>query len=235
LTDSDRTDIVETQNNAETSSQDSAKRRPIERDSPGSAYRYVRCRTRADSARYGKGIFAQRKALIRWAVLSNSLLESDFLEAFERFPHGTEHEIFYDEANVLAIKATHPGVSGWTQADGGRQATVLEYLNRLAWHRHLFGFLIRIVGVITPENQLRIVTSSPWVSEKVPSDRTIEQAEISAYMQSLGFTPVQEREFMYFHQTLGVFIGDAHPGNFIKLGGVIIPVDLMIHEARNLH
>jgi Serine/Threonine/Tyrosine Kinase found in polyvalent proteins len=232
LTSDDRAGIVGTRKNAETSSQDSAKRRPIERDSPASAYRYVRRRTRADSARYGAGIIAQHKALIRWAILSDRLLETDFLRSFEPFPSGTEHEVFYDEANALAIKATHPGASGWTQADGGRQATVVEYLNRLAWHRHLFGFSIRIVGVITPEPQLRIVTSSPWVSEKVPSDRVIEQDEISAYMQSLGFSQVRETGAMYFHDMLNVFIGDAHPGNFIKSDGVIFPVDLMIHQGK---
>lgn len=230
MTGNDKTHIVGAKINAETSDHDPAKRRPIERNSPASAYRYVRCRTRADRARYGTSVIAQRKALIRWAVFSNRLLESDFLDAFERFPPGTEHEIFYDEVNALAIKATHPGLSGWTQADDGRQATILEYLNRLAWHRHLFGFSIRILGVITPEAQMRIVTSAPWVSEKVLSDRTIDQDEILAYLQSLGFTTVPEREFMYFHQALRVFIGDAHPGNFIKSDGVIIPVDLMIHE-----
>jgi hypothetical protein len=224
--------MVHSKSNAETSSQDSAERRPIERDSPASAYRYVRRRTRANSASYGKGIIAQRKALIYWAVLSGSLLENDFLTAFEPFPSGTEHEVFYDQARALAIKATHPGASGWTQADGGRQATIIEYLNRLAWHRHLFGFSICIVGVILPEAQLRIVTSSPWVSEKLPSDRIIEQDEILAYMQALGFSQVRETASMYFHEALNVFIGDAHAGNFIKRDGVIVPVDLMIHEGR---
>jgi hypothetical protein len=84
--------------------------------------------------------------------------------------------------------------------------------------------------VITPEEQLRIVTSSPWVAEKLASDRTIEQDEISAYMQSLGF--IRAEGTTYYHEALNVFIGDAHAGNFIKRDGVIVPVDLMIHERR---
>jgi hypothetical protein len=49
-------------------------------------------------------------------------------------------------------------------------------------------------------------------------------------MQSLGF--IRAEGTTYYHEALNVFIGDAHAGNFIKRDGVIVPVDLMIHERR---
>jgi hypothetical protein len=89
-----------------------------------------------------------------------------------------------------------------------------------------------MAGIITPEDQMRVVTSAPWVSEKTPTDRTTDELEITEYVQSPGFEQVAEARFMYFHRHLKVIIGDAHPGNFIKAEGVLIPIDLMIHEKR---
>lgn len=118
--------------------------------------------------------------------------------------------------------------------DGGRKATILEYLNRLAWHDHLFKVSIRLVGVITRKEEMRIVTSAPWVTEKCTSDRTTTEDEITKYMGSLGFDQVPEPRFMFLHRDLGIVIGDAHPGNFIKVDGVLVPIDLMIHEDQSV-
>jgi hypothetical protein len=155
---------------AETTCQYPEKRRPLGKDHPRTAFRYVRRCIGADQARYGKGFSGQFKALIRWGSLSYSILPSDYLASFKPFPSGSEHEIFHDEGNSLAIKSTYPGTAGWTQQDGGRKATVLEYLNRLSWHDYLFRVSIRLVGVITHAEQVRIVTCAPWVTEKYPSD-----------------------------------------------------------------
>jgi len=51
-------------------------------------------------------------------------------------------------------------------------------------------------------------------------------------MGSLGFNQVLEPKFMYLHRELGIVKGDAHPENFIKVEGVLVPIDLMIYEDR---
>jgi hypothetical protein len=113
------------------------------------------------------------------------------------------------------------------------KASVFEYLNRLSWHDYLFKLTIRLVGVIGSGDQARIVTSAPWVSEKLESDKIVLEFEITKYMESLGFEPAQQPRFMYLHKILGLVIGDAHPGNFIKVEGVLVPIDLMIHEDHS--
>ena len=68
---------------------------------------------------------------------------------------------------------------------------------------------IRLVGVITRDDEVRIVTSASWVTEKYISDRVTTEDEITEYMRSLGFDRVPVPRFMYLHRELGVVIGDA--------------------------
>jgi len=155
---------------AETSRQHTEKRRPFGKNHPRTALRYVRCCVRANQARYGSRATGQLKALERWAILADGLLPADLLDCFKSFPPGGEHEIFHDAKNSLAIKATHLGSAGWTLQDGGRKATFLEYLNRLAWHVYLFKVSIRLVGTITRREQVSIVTSAPYRKMRVGSN-----------------------------------------------------------------
>ena len=77
---------------------------------------------------------------------------------------GAEHRVYYDGAGHCAIKSTLPNRFGHSTYGSGWAATPLEYLRRLAWHNHIFGDAIALLGIVRGEDYLEVVTSKPCIT-----------------------------------------------------------------------
>jgi hypothetical protein len=152
------------------------------------------------------------------------------VDGLERIKPGAEHDVYYDRQADRVIKLTHPGSFGWSTVREGFRATPLEYLDRLSWQNHVFKDDIRIVAVTGDEKVMRIVTSQPYIFERVESpDVTLE--EIDQFFASRNFKKfsINPDAPWFFNHDLGIAIGDANTGNFIRdVEGDVVPIDLVI-------
>jgi hypothetical protein len=217
---------------ASTSKISSGTSRTTASDSPAAAAAFVRACCEAsgeDRAAPGKRI-SQRQALIDWAVQAGLQAESFATEALEPIRPGAEHSVFYDRQADTVIKLTHPGSFGWSTAGEGLKATPLEYLERLAWQNLLFSDDVRMVAVVGDPRILRVVTSQPYIfeDENAP-DITLDEIDQFFESRHLEKVSLNPEAPWFFNADLGIVIGDANPGNFVRdVNGEIVPIDLVI-------
>jgi Serine/Threonine/Tyrosine Kinase found in polyvalent proteins len=137
---------------------------------------------------------------------------------------GAEHQVYFDAENGLAIKVTHSGTYGHSAFERGFAASPADYLQRLDFHNWLFPNETKIIGIVLESAQ--IIINQQWV----PRTAACTPNEIDDYLEKRGFSmfPIDERDSGHFNATNGLVILDASPGNVIKSGNHLFPIDLVI-------
>ena len=185
----------------------------------------------------------ERDAILGWARGSGCLLTGgEYLSRVQ--DGGAEHAVFLDEEQELVFKITRRfGLTAGTDFRIGkrtqkylavpfvRQATPLEYLERLVLFNEVFGDDIRLVGVIA-EPEPAIVTTQPVIR-----GRDASPAEIVSCMATLGFAPLEDvivgrhDSASFFRTADGVATFDAHGENVLAAETGIAPIDLFVIRA----
>jgi hypothetical protein len=141
------------------------------------------------------------------------------------------------------MKFTHPGTFGlYAEAatrrfDSAREperflrparATPAQYLERIVLTRDIFGDDLRFVGVAVDDaDDLSAVTTQPFLRGDAPSYEVI-----CAFFADFGFCEVDHGNFYRREDAIAVF--DPWPRNFIKLGGDLLPIDIVPIHARGV-
>ncbi len=191
---------------------------------------------------------AQAKVFRAWIAQSGLILDpAEYLDHAQ--PGGQEHMILRDAESARVIKLTHAGRFGlaadaqWffdeVREEAGakaylRDATPLEYLDRLIWQNTVWGDDIRLLGIIDKARGMHVVTSQPTIRGGV-----VTQVEICAFMAASGFARIEsvrlghEDALAFFREADGLAVFDCHVGNFIKSGLDVVPIDLIVQRAES--
>ena len=148
-----------------------------------------------------------------------------------KFGSGNEHEVWYDEDSSRIIKATYPNKFGFT-IGAGRDATPVQYLDRLALQNEVFGDEICVEGVANELGRIRIVTSQPYIEGRPATAQEMEEE-----FDRLGFRPLTvDGNEIWYRLPDGVMAFDAHPRNFLTDdSGTVHPIDVnMVHVDPDL-
>ena len=106
-------------------------------------------------------------------------------------------------------------------------------MERIALFNELFGDDIRVVGLIA-EPEPAIVTTQPVIR-----GRDASPSEITTFMATLGFDPLEELvvgrgdSASYFRAADGVAAFDAHGENVITGQNGVAPIDLFVIRAQD--
>ena len=185
----------------------------------------------------------ERDAVLEWARSSRCLLDSrDYLNRVQG--GGAEHAVFFDRDSQAYFKITRGfGLTVGTNFHIGkrtqrylglpfvRQATAIDYLERLALFNELFGDNIQVVGVLA-EPEPAIVTTQPVIRGR---DATPD--EITTFMAALGFAEVpgvvagRRDSASFFRASDGAAAFDAHGENVIMGDAGAAPIDLFVVRA----
>lgn len=185
----------------------------------------------------------ERDTLPGWARSSGCILAgADYLNRVTG--GGAEHAVFFDPELQAYVKITRGfGLTAGTDFRIGkrtqkylavpfvRQATPLEYLERLVLFNELFGDDIRVAGVIGG-SEPAIVTTQPVIR-----GRDASSAEIVSFMAGLGFAPLdnvvvgRRDSASFFRAADGVAVFDAHGENVLAGETGIAPIDLFVIRA----
>ncbi len=143
---------------------------------------------------------------------------------------GAEHRVHYDRAGHCAIKSTLPNRFGHSTYGSGWAATPLEYLQRLAWHNHIFGDAIAILGIIRGEDYLEVITSQPWITTHSLRGQPFPE-ELEAYFLESGFERLPIYPNAFYSPGLRLVALDAHEANVLRdENEQLSPIDLVIGE-----
>ena len=185
----------------------------------------------------------ERDALFAWAHGAGLILDGkSYLSRVSG--GGAEHEVFIEPKEHRVYKLTRRfGLTIGTSFRMGkctqkylgvpfvRDATPLEYLERLALVNEVFADDVRLEGVITGEREA-IITSQPVVR-----GRSATPDEISQWMALLGFSVVENviagrrDSASFFRASDGVAAFDAHGENVLTNGEQVAPIDLLTVRA----
>ena len=185
----------------------------------------------------------QADSLVKWARHKKLILPEALTIGLKK--HGgttAEHEVFYRATDNRAVKLTYPGTFGVTPDPKGMQqaATPLFYLLRLELMNKTFGSDFRLEGITFGKSlligartkQARMVVSQPWIRAANPNSPHPTQIELSDFMQSVGFLPMQSSYFGWFRKEDNITILDARPDNFIMSHLGVVPIDLVIGKSE---
>jgi len=197
------------------------------------AANYIKRGSRAILARREDGVrasTAQQDCLIEWFKRKSQILSSSYCRRYRHFGGGAEHEVFFDLNNRLAIKTTHPNKFGWSAACESVPATPLEYLTRLLYQNWFFGDDIQLIGALTGDDHMEVVTSQPWISgDKTRPPASDEQ--IIQYFATKGFQKSEQFPGggFFYNPELNVVAADAHSRNvLVSSQGQITPIDIVM-------
>ena len=190
---------------------------------------------------------AQAKVFRAWIAQGGLILDpAEYLDPAQ--PGGQEHLILRAVVSDRVIKLTHAGRFGLAADaqwffDGEREeagakaylrdATPLEYLDRLILQNTVFGDDIRLLGIIDKARGMHVVTSQPDIV-----GAEVTQDEICAFMAASGFARIDsvrlghEDALAFFREADGLAVFDCHVGNFIKSGPDVVPIDLIVQRAE---
>lgn len=185
----------------------------------------------------------ERDVIIRWARDSGCLLsEEGYLSRITG--GGAEHAVFFDAGKQVYVKITRGfGMTVGTNFHIGRrtqkylgipfvrQATPIEYLERIVLFNELFGDDIRVTGVLADPTPA-IVTTQPVIR-----GRDARPDEIESFMAGLDFEPIEEvvvgrrDSASFFRPSDGIAAFDAHGENVIAGADGVAPIDLFVVRA----
>ena len=172
----------------------------------------------------GQGILSQQRALIEWAHREKRISNSHH-ELTNLWPGGLEHLILHDVQDGLVYKLTYGGSFGRTArkiSNGLAPASPLEYFDRWAIHNDLFSKLTQVVGIFDSAGCPQILVVQKALQGEIP---TI--SDVDTFMRLAVFKPLQNMEFAWKNDALGVCIFDARPANFLSILGNPVPFDLI--------
>jgi hypothetical protein len=182
---------------------------------------------------------------IEWAKSQGRLIDPD---NFERLGDAdsnvtSEHEVWaYGSDEKRAVKRTWAGVFGqvpalWQGKILMKNASLPEYLRRMALQIAVFGSDIRFEGVTVsdkpsmiigqPAGQPSAVISQEWITAANPRLPHPEEEQIAAFMRGKGFRKIRD-SFHGWAREDGVIVMDAKPDNFILSDKGIVPIDLQM-------
>jgi hypothetical protein len=172
----------------------------------------------------GQGILSQQRALLEWAHREKRISNSHH-ELSNFRPGGLEHLILHDVQGGLVYKLTYGGSFGRTVrkiTNGLAPASPLEYFDRWAIHNDLFSKFTQVVGIFDSAGCPQILVVQKALQGEIP---TI--SDVDTFMRLAGFKPLQNMEFAWKNDALGVCIFDARPANFLSILGNPVPFDLI--------
>jgi len=210
---------------ASTSTTHSERKRRTEGVPPKSAALYCSGSSTAGSAGgRGHDPLPAQKLLVLEFAREYELGGIELISGIACVGKGAEHQVYFDSENNLAIKITLSGTYGHSAFERGAAASPEDYFQRLDFHNWLFPNETRIIGIAPDTAQ--IITSQPWVSRT----DACTPPEIDEYLAKRSFAmfPIDERDSGHYNCTNGLVILDAHPGNVIKSGNHLFPIDLVI-------
>ncbi len=149
----------------------------------------------------------------------------------ERLPgedaRGGEHTVLFQEPTQRILRTTRPETRlGYGLGFGSylQGATPSEYLDRWAWHNHLFGDDVRLECVVATAGRVMVVTSQPFIR-----GRDATAAEITAFMLARGFDRIGAGAFHHPHY--GLLADDLYPRNAkVSARGVVLPIDPVLQR-----
>lgn len=188
----------------------------------------------------------QGRALWRWAQENGrSLTPDQYLGKIDG--GGQEHRVWHDLKQRRYWKATHAGRYGWvaaldfrfnkrTQEDepyiGMGEALPLEYLERLKLQNETFADDIKLEACAIEKEGLTVLTSQPFVKGRKPKPAAIlEMMRLFQFERIPGLPANTEESFSFYRRADHVAALDAHTGNFLASGDLIIPIDLVMVRA----
>ncbi len=78
-----------------------------------------------------------------------------------------------------------------------------------------------------------MVISQPWIDAANENDPHPTEAEIVAFMESLGFSRLEDSFYGWYNSEKGIRVVDARPDNFINSSQGVVPIDLIISEETS--
>jgi hypothetical protein len=199
----------------------------IAADSPAAAAHFIRSGSSPGGAgaRTGSSFRIHSCQLFCWAHENGKILAESYLSEREAAgtlvysDEGAEHIVYYDEARTRAVKVTRPGLGD-----------VLEYLESLSLANDLFGDDVFILGVVGSESSPRIIISQKWIFEDATAP-DITRDEIDAFFEKLHFIrSLLDDRIVYYSTDTNLLATDAHPGNFMRSEGRLVPIDINVQE-----
>ncbi|MES2708333.1 MAG: hypothetical protein V4726_17190 [Verrucomicrobiota bacterium] len=193
----------------------------------------------------------QGRALWRWAQEnSRSLTPDQYLEKIDG--GGQEHRVWHDLKERRYWKATYAGHFGWvagldfrynkrSQEDepfiGMGEALPLEYLDRLILQNEVFADDIRLEACAIEKEGLVVLTSQPFVRGRKPKPAAILETMLLLGFERIPGLPANtEDSFSFYRRPDRVSAFDAHTGNFILSGNLVVPIDLvMVRAGEDMH
>lgn len=149
-------------------------------------------------------------------------------------------------------KATYAGHFGWvagldfrynkrSQEDepfiGMGEALPLEYLDRLILQNEVFADDIRLEACAIEKEGLVVLTSQPFVRGRKPKPAAILETMLLLGFERIPGLPANtEDSFSFYRRPDRVSAFDAHTGNFILSGNLVVPIDLvMVRAGEDMH
>ncbi len=195
-------------------------------------------------ARASEGGETSVSGYIEWAAEKGRLIAYDDFELLGDpiSNETTEHEVWRFGSEGRALKRSWPGVYGqipilWKGGIRMKNATLPEYLRRMALHVALFGSDIRFEGITVsdkpsmiigrPAGEPSAVISQEWIRAASLSQPSPDEEEIADFMRGMGFRKIRD-SFYGWARHDGVIVMDAKTDNFILTAVGVVPIDLQI-------
>jgi hypothetical protein len=168
--------------------------------------------------------------LITWAKGCNRLLDYQPPKD-SASSSGTEHDVYFHEAEGRVFKKTKDGTFGSIRTEIGtrRAATPFFYLRRLEWCNEVFDSDFRLEW-IDPNPPTAIVISQPLAEAEDDAHPTPTEREIIEFMTKMGFQSVKNNPQEWYRESDGCSACDAKCENFIKTAFGIRPIDLIVSK-----
>lgn len=182
--------------------------------------------------------------VVAWAEKEGRLIPSDEFDSLGGPVSGdtSEHEVWhYDRAGGV-VKRTWAGVYGqvpvyWQVRILMKNASLPEYLRRMALQVAVFKSDIRFEGITTSDKPSMLVGHKPGEPSAVISQEWIEAArlskpspddgEIAKFMGDHGFRRIKDSATGWARED-GVIVMDAKTDNFIMSKDGVVPIDLQM-------
>lgn len=176
----------------------------------------------------------------QWGEENAKLIDAAQFTDLELVSNSTsEHEVRYRPSDHRAVKRTWAGFYGQVpvmedEALKRRNATPIEYLQRMALQVAVFASDLRLEGICISSEPSMIIGEPPEQPSFIVSQGWLEKAgdatpeAIAEFMQREGFVEMPHTYYGWFRPADGVAVVDAKPDNFIMTPGGLVALDLQI-------
>jgi len=187
----------------------------------------------------GTSAAGRGRNVARWAEENGRLVSESEIASLPIISETTsEHQVHFREVDNRAIKQTRELYYGQVPAPedgklGGREASIDDYLRRMALQIAVFHDDIRLEGIVVPRDSLylknpadapRVVISQQWYESR----GKVTREAVGKFLGDEGFVGVSNSFNGWVRFADGVVILDASPDNFILTEAGLVPVDLQM-------